>query len=117
MVTEFNSVLTKSDVVESPKDVILDGVVIKIERGALKEFLKPEVHSKFDNLDQDTLYFHYEVKFENRIIKGNDKMPYYEKPGSNSNLGKFLNRYNELKSGCIVKIIYDGNGMSNIKLD
>lgn len=107
----------KSEVVQSPKDEILDGVIIQFQRGKLKEFLKPEVHPKFDNLDQETLVLHFETRFNDKIIKGTDRMPYYEEPMSNSKMGKFLNKYDKMIIGAKVKIMYDGDGFGHIKLD
>ena len=116
MVSVFNEVLTKASVVESPRDVILDGVIISIEKGLLREFLDESVYSKFDNLDQETLKITYECQYNNKSLLGNDKIAYYSSPGSNSKLGKFLTKYSELKVGLLIKVEYDGEGFGKIKV-
>jgi len=117
MVKDFTEKLDKSVVVASPVDEILEGVIIKIERGMLKEFLDPKVHEKFDNLEQDTLKFHLEVKFNDKIINVSDKINYYEEPMNNTKLGKFLNKYDTLGVSKVVKVIFDGKGFGKIKVD
>jgi len=117
MAQTFNTNLKKSDVVESPKDIILDGVIVGMEKGLLSEFLDPSVHSKFDNLEQPTLKIHFEVKFKERLIKGNDRLPYYDEPMSNSKLGKFLTKYEELKTEKKIKVEYNDKGFGSIRLE
>lgn len=117
MITEFKENMTKESVIASPKDEVLPGVVLKIEKGLLSEFLDPAVHNKFDNLEQETLRIEFEVSFNDKHIKGNDRLAYYSEPMTNSKLGKFLNKYGELKVGQQIKVIYDGEGFGKIKVD
>ncbi len=117
MVEIFNTIIKKESVIASPNDEILEGVIISIQKGELKEFLDEAVHHKFDNLNQETLQIGFEVDFKDKKIKGNDKLAYYEEPMTNSKLGKFLTKYNELKTGISIKVIYDSNGFGKIKVD
>jgi len=117
MVETFEKSMNKSQVVQSPRDEILKGVIIKIEKGLLSEFLDPAVHAKFDNLEQPTLRLSFEVKYNDKIIKGQDRLNYYEEPMSNSKLGKFLTKYDKLEVGQEIKVIYNDNGFGSIKVD
>lgn len=113
----FTEKIDKSVIIESPKDEVLTGVIIQIERGLLSEFVAPEVHSKFDNLDQETLNFTIECTFNGKKFKVNDRIAYYTEPMSNSKLAKFLEKYDTLEVSKQIKVIFDGNGFGKIKLD
>lgn len=117
MVSVYSENQTDKDVVASPKDEILNGVVVDIKKGILSEFVDPQYHGKFDNLTQETLYISYETKFNENTLTGFDKMPYYDKPMSNSKLGKYLTKYGELKVGQNIKVVYDKDGFGKIKID
>lgn len=110
----YNNTISKDKIVASPVDTVLDGVITKIEKGKLSEFIDPKVHGSFDNLDQETLRIQFEVKFSDKVIKGNDRLAFYDEPMSNSKLAKFLTKYEELKSGVQIKVIYDSNGFGKI---
>lgn len=116
MVSQYSEKQTKSDVVQSPKDEILNGVIVDIKKGLLSEFIDEKHHSKFDNLEQEILEIQFETKFNDNILKGFDKMPYYKDPMSNSKLGKFLTKYEKLEVGTQIKVDYDGDGFGTIKL-
>lgn len=114
-INEFK--MTNKDVIESPKDEILDGVITRIDKGMLREFLPENIdETKWTNLEQDTLLIHFETKYNDRNIGGTDRLSYYEKPMSNSKLGKFLSKYKQLAIGQEIKIEFDGEGFSSIKL-
>ena len=117
MVEIFNTEMKKEQVVASPKDEILNGVIIQIEKGLLKEFVPEEVHKSFDNLDQPTLKITFEVDFNGKKITSSDRLAFYEEPMTNSKLGKFLNKYNTLKVGSLIKVVYNGDGFGKIKVD
>ena len=117
MVSQYSEKQNKSDVVQSPKDEILNGVIVDIKKGLLSEFVDSQYHTKFDNLEQEQLEIQYETKFKDKILKGFDRIAYYEKPMSNSKLGKFLTKYETLDIGISIKIIYDGDGFGKIKVD
>lgn len=110
----FNEDMTKDKIVASPQDQVLEGMIVVIEKGLLKEFLDPSVHSAFDNLDQPTLKVYFECKFNDRVIKGNDRIAYYEDPMSNSTLGKFLAKYDKIKVGVEIKVLYNKDGFGKI---
>ncbi len=112
--TDFE--MNTEQVVASPKDEILDAVIIKIEKGLLSEFINPEVHHKFDNLESETLLVHFETKYNDRIIGGTDRIRFYEEPMINSNLGKFITKYNTLKVGIKIKVEFNADGFSSIKI-
>ena len=114
MVKVYDKVLTEKSVVASPKDEILSGIITNIQQGLLSEFIDSSVHSKFDNLHQETLLIEYEVKYGDKILKGNDKFGYYAEPMSNSKLGKFLTKYKELKTGMPIKVMYNAEGFGKI---
>lgn len=116
MVKDYNTVLTVKDVVASPVDEILDGVIIKIEKGLLSEFIPESVHSKFDNLEQSTLNIHFQTTYNEKNIGGTDRIAFYDEPMTNSKLGKFLTKYEELKVGQKIKVEFNGDGFSSIKL-
>jgi hypothetical protein len=117
MVQIFNEKMTKEQIVQSPKDCVLDGVITSIEKGLFSEFLDEKVHDKFDNLERPTLNLKFECKFQDRTVKGNESIAYYEEPMSNSILGKFLDKYSELKAGQVIKVDYNGKGFGSIKVD
>ena len=117
MVEGFNKIVTSKDIVASPVDEILDGVTTTIEKGLLKEFIDEKYHEEFDNLDQEHLLIHFEVKFNNKILKGNDRLAYYAEPMSNTKMAKFITKYDELKAGQKIKVIYNAKGFGKIKLD
>lgn len=117
MVKVFNEKMTKENVIASPKDEVLKGVIISIDKGLLSEFVPVEVHPKFDNLEQETLNVTVECDFNNKKIKVTDRLAYYPEPMTNSKLGKFLNKYDELAVGVEIKVIFDGDGFGKIKVD
>ena len=117
MVEVFNKKLDKSVIVASPRDEILNGVIVQVEKGLLREFLDESVHSKFDNLDQDTLKFTIECEFDNKKFNVIDRIAFYDEPMSNSKLAKFLNKYDTLEVGKQIKVIFDKDGFGKIKVD
>ena len=117
MVIEFDKKMNADCVTKSPKSETLNGVIVKIEKGLLEEFLDDSVKSKFDNLDQPTLKIYFEYKFDGVTIIASDRIPYYENPMENSNLGKFIDRYKELKVPQEIKISFDNKGFGKIKLE
>jgi len=117
MVKVFNDKLTKKDIVASPKDVKLDGVILSIDKGLLSEFVDPKFHDSFDNLEQEYLNISFECKFNGKNIKGTDKLSYYAEPMSHSKLGKFLEKYGELKAGQSIKVDYNGKGFGSILVE
>lgn len=115
MVTEYTENQTKESIIASPRDEILDGVIIKIDKGLLSEFIDPKVHSKFDNLEQPTLNITIDVKFNDKVIKVTDRIAYYKEPMTNSKLGKFLNKYDKLEVGKQIKVFFNSEGFGNIQ--
>lgn len=117
MVEIFNKTVTKKDIVKSPCDEKVDGVIVSIEKGLLKEFVDEKYHDEFDNLEQEHLLLHYEVNYNDRIVKGTDKLAYYDEPMSNTKMARFVKKYDELKAGVKVKISYNSKGFGTVSLD
>lgn len=109
--------ITKKDVIESPKEIILDGVITGINKTKWENILTEEQLTRFENKDQDIIVISYEVSFNNSQVKGKDTFVYYEAPNSNSKLGKFLTRYEELKVGGKIRVFFNVKGHSNIVID
>lgn len=109
--------MNKNVVVQSPRDVILDGIIIDVNKTTWKEIIPSEKLDKFDNPDKELVQIKFETKFDERILKGEDVLPYFEKPMSNSNLGKFLDKYENLAVGKTIKIVFNDKGFGKIKLD
>lgn len=113
---------TKEDIVKSPKDEILEGVITSIKKGTLREHFeeieRPDIAAKFkDGLDDLYIFVQYETAFNGLNLKGSDRFRHYSPPQDNSNYGKFLMKYSDVGVGGKIKIIFDGNGFSKIKLD
>lgn len=108
--------MNKEVVKEVPKDVILDGVLVDVEKTTWANIIEPDKLHKFDNPGDEIIRVKYEYKFENDVLKGEQTFKYYEKPMCNSNLGLFLLKYDELKVGTKVKIDCSGEGFPSIKI-
>lgn len=109
--------MDKSQVVEIPKDVILDGIVVDVLLTTWRELLDNEESiKKFNNPDQQIVNIKFECKHEDKIFKGTQNLTYDSNPSSNSKLGKFLNKYETLEAGTKIKVLYDGEGYPEIKL-
>lgn len=117
---KFNE--TKEDVVASPKDEILDAVIVSIKKGTLREHFeeidRKDIIAKFDSgLDDNYIFIDYETKYNELNIKGSDRFRHYSPPMENSNYGKFLMKYSNVGVGGKIKVIFDGKGFSKIKLE
>ena len=117
MVKVFNEKMNKSAVVASPEDVTLDGIIVNIEQGMLREFIDEKVHDKFDNLESEQINIYFEVQYEGRTLKGNDRFAFYGEPMSHSKLGQFLNKYNDLAVGVKIKVQYNSKGFGSIIIE
>lgn len=109
--------LTKKDIVESPKDMILDAVIIEANRTKWEEIIPKEKINKFEEPKKEIIQVKFEVLFEEKILKGEDTMAYYDKPMSNSKVGMFLNKYESFVPGTKIKVLYDSKGFGSIKVD
>jgi len=106
---------TMDDLKEIPKDCIQEGIVIDVDIKTWRELLNPEALEKFkeENRDQTQVVITYEVS----EIKRDDKLGYYEKPATNSKLGRYMIKYNKFpQAGDKIKIQFDGEGYTNILL-
>jgi kynurenine formamidase len=108
--------MDKKQVVETPKDIILDGVVIHVTKTTWRNIIDEHKLIKFDEPDQEIVNIEFEVKFQDKVLKGNDTIKYYEIPMSNSKLGKYLIKYDKLKVGQTIKVEYSGDGFPSIKI-
>lgn len=109
--------MNKSVVVRSPKDEILEAIIIDVNKTKWSEIISTEKINTFDEPDKALVQIKFEAAFEGKILKGDDKFTYYENPMSNSKLGKFLERYEDLDVGVKIKVIYDKDGFGKILLD
>jgi len=109
--------MDKKCVVESPKDEILEGVIVDVIKTKWSEFIDPTKINKFDNPEEEIVKVKYETLYKNNHLKGEESFKYYPAPMANSNLGKFLMKYNNIAVGVKIKVIFDGKGVSSIKLD
>jgi len=112
-----NFTMKKEEIVKSPKDVILDAVVIESNKTTWANIIKPDKIGKFEDPNKVIVQIKYEYGFDDRVLKGEDTMAYYEKPMVNSNLGKYLFKYGDLQVGQKIKIVFGGDGFGSIKLD
>lgn len=115
----YNAQITKKDIVASPEDVTLDGIIISITKGLTSEFVDSQYHKDFDedSLKKEQLSIDFEVTFQNRKITGNDRMNFYEEPLSNTSMAKFMVKYDEgLKVGTKIKVQYNSKGFGKIIL-
>ena len=109
--------MNKNQIKDVPKDTIQDGIVIAIDKCNWKMIVPADKLHKFENPDEEVLVVKYETKYNDSNLKGEDTIRYYAEPFPNSNLGKFLTKYDNLEVGSKVKVTFDGNGFSSIKLD
>ncbi len=116
MIKQFSDIMSSEDIVASPVDEMVDGVIIKIEEGLLREFIDESVHDKFNNLDDKFLKIYFESKYKDKTIPGNDRIRYYAQPQANSNLGKFLKKYGKIDVGVNIKVLYNSEGFGSIVL-
>tara|TARA_R100001591_G_scaffold39587_1_gene51207 strand:+ start:5398 stop:5739 length:342 start_codon:yes stop_codon:yes gene_type:complete len=108
--------ITKKDVVESPKDTILDAVVIAANKTCWAEIIAPDKLAKFDEPNKEIIQILFETAFNGTNLAGEDTMAYYEKPMSNSKMGTFLIKYDSFEPGTKIKVIYDDKGFASIHL-
>lgn len=86
-----------------PAGEVVDGVIIKIDDGTPRNFLKnDEQVKKFKNVDEPAINVVVDFKYKDRVLRceqlfsyingANDTMLYTD----NSNLGKFVKQYGKL---------------------
>jgi len=109
--------IKKSDVVESPKDELLNGVIIEANKTTWAEIISPDKIMKFEEPNKAIVQVKYEVEFNGTHFKGEDTFAYYDKPMSNSKLGQYLLKYDSFEPGTKVKVLYDVQGFGKIKVD
>lgn len=109
--------LSKKDVISSPKDEILDAVIIEANKTTWAEIIDPEKISKFEEPNKEIVQIKYEVLYEGRHIKGEDTFNYFDKPMDNSKLGLYLNKYESFEPSTKIRIVYDSKGIGKIKVD
>ncbi len=113
---------TKEDIVETPKDIVLEGVIVGIKKGTLQEHFdeieRPDIAAKFTKgLDDTYIFVEYETAHNGLNIKGSDRFKHYSPPMDNSNYGKFLMKYSNVGIGGKIKIMFNGEGFSKVILD
>lgn len=108
--------MNRKSVVETPTDKILDGIIVDIEKTTWRNIITAEKLHKFENPDDEILQVKYEVKVDDKVLKGEDTFRFYENPMSNSKLGKLLLKYDSLEIQKEIKVEFDGDGYTSIKL-
>lgn len=109
--------MNKSQVVKSPKDEILKAVVLEVNKTCWAEIIAPEKLGEFDEPNKELVQIKFEASYDDNKLKGEDTFAYYERPMSNSKLGKYLEKYDELKVGQVIKVIYNKDGFGKVKVD
>ena len=102
-----------------PKDTILDGIIVRITDGQVKDFAK-----NWKNPEQPAIQVHYECGTGENIIQddtiftylmGEDKVVEYT---MKSNIGKYKVKYGHLPTvQDKIKVITNSDGYGQIKLD
>ena len=110
---------TKVEILKSPVDVILDGVILSVDKGLLSEMIPKERQAGWDNLDKVHLTYQFECQYEGNHFKGDDRVRFYDPAPSGSNIAKLQNKYGGKIPGVgdTVKIVYGSDGFGKIKLD
>ena len=108
--------MNKKQVVQVPKDTVLSGVIINVEKTTWEKIISPDKISRFENPQDEIVHITYEVQYENRTLKGDETFNYYDAPMANSKLGMFLEKYDDLKAGIQIKIDYNAEGHPSIRL-
>jgi hypothetical protein len=118
MVKEYISQVNESDIVQSPVDVKLDGVVVKVDIGLMEEFLSDAVKAKFDNLDQETLNITVECKHGDQHVRCTDRISFYKNPHDRAALARYIKKYGgDPQVGQTVKVDFNSKGFGSIVLD
>ena len=110
--------ISSKNVVESPKDQIMDGVITAISdkttwNDHLTAMGNEKAIAKFPNPGQEIINVSYEVT-KDPSLKGTDQVAYYDKPRDRSKLGKLLTKYGDLDVGTKIKIKFNGDGYSEM---
>ena len=105
-----------------PADTIVDGTVVKIDDGMVKDFVSDL--TKWEGAgDSPAINVNIETKHNDNEYKVSKLFTYREENGatlysSRSNLGKFKAKYGEIpKVGTKVKLMTDKDGFLRLKLD
>jgi hypothetical protein len=109
--------INKSVVVESPRDVILDAVVVEANKTTWAEIISPDKLHKFDDPNKALVQIKFETSYNNEQLRGEDTFNFFEKPMSNSKMGLYLVKYDEIRVGQTIKVIYNKDGFPKIKVD
>lgn len=109
---------TKEEVVETPKNVVLDAVVIDVTIESWQEHLGDspglnKIREQDIDIEQDQVFITFETENGHR---DNTVATYYDKPSERSKLGKLLLAYGEIKPGTQVKVHYNDKGKSTVQV-
>jgi hypothetical protein len=109
--------INKSVVVETPKEIILQATVIQANKTTWAEIISADKISKFTEPEKEIVQIIAEVNHNGEIFKIEDNFNYFEKPMSNSKMGQYLNKYNEIKVGQTIKVMFNKDGHAKICFD
>jgi len=106
-------------------DSILDGVIINITDGKVRDFINPKALNKWEgNKEGCAIALDIEVKDNDHIVKIEQVFTYMEDEQGNtmytpkSNLGKYKTKYSKLpEAGDQIKIITNGDGFGKVKIE
>lgn len=118
MTTNQQTIPTKEDVQQSPRDVILDAVITKTSVLTWRELLKdkPGAIEKIDEANRDKLIIN--IEYETAAgFQGSQAVTHYPKPSDRTKLGKLLMKYGSIQTGTSIKISFDGEGNQTILVD
>jgi len=108
--------MTADKVVESPRDTVVEAVIVEVSKTTWRNIIDPDKLNKFDFPDEEIVEIKYETKYKENHIRGSKTYKYYENPMSNSKLGKFLTKYGKLEAGVQIKVFYDDKSIPKISL-
>lgn len=109
-----------------PKDTILNGVIISIDDGKVKDYLPDSAKEKWKgDLDSNAINCTIEVAIDDMHTETITQIfPYIDNNGTteykeNSNLSKFKKKYEGKlpQPGLKVKVITNGEGFGKLKLE
>lgn len=106
-----------------PMDEIFNGIIIEVQDGKVKDFVRPSVLEKFENKESTAINLIIEVLVgeERKLI--NNFFTYIDEDGKtkftkNSNLGKYVAKYEKAPEiGDQVKILSDSKGYGSVKIE
>jgi hypothetical protein len=108
--------MAANKVIESPKDEVLEAIIVSVEKTTWRNIISPEKLNKFDSPDEEIVEIKYQTKFKGNTLTNSETYKFYDFPMSNSKLGLFLTKYGDLEVEKKIKVYFDENGVPKITL-